>query len=104
MNLLNSNILHSIVSYNDCFYYIDKLYRTNGVYDGVVRIRSIADNSITIRIMFKALTKVSNWGDVKNNDWIFIVWRYSFVSVVYVNWCVCRVVYEFNFKFNYINS
>ena len=66
MNLLNSNVLHSIVRYKDCFYYIDKLYKTNGVYDGVVRIRSIEDecsiedNSITIRIMFKALTKVSN--------------------------------------------
>ena len=60
------NFLNSIVSYKDCFYYIDKLYKNNGVYDGVVRIRSIADDSsieddsITIRIMFKALTKVSN--------------------------------------------
>ena len=60
------NLLNSIVSYKDCFYYIDKLYKTNGVYDGVVRIRSIADDSsiedtsITIRIMFNALTKVSN--------------------------------------------
>ena len=66
MNLINSNVLHSIVRYKDCFYYIDKLYKTNGVYDGIVRIRSIEDessiedNSITIRIMFKALTKVSN--------------------------------------------
>ena len=66
MNLLNTSLLNSIVSYKDCFYYIDKLYKTNGVYDGVVRIRSIEDessiedNSITIRIMFKALTKVSN--------------------------------------------
>ena len=54
------NLLNSIVRDKDNFYYIDKLYKTNGVYDGVVRIRSIADNSITIRIMFKALTKVSN--------------------------------------------
>ena len=60
------NLLNAIVSYKDNFYYIDKLYKTNGVYDGVVRIRSIEDecsiedNSITIRIMFKALTKVSN--------------------------------------------
>ena len=66
MNLLNMNLLNTIVSYKDCFYYIDKLYKTNGVYDGVVRIRSIEDessiedNSITIRIMFNALTKVSN--------------------------------------------
>ena len=66
MNLLNNNLLNAIVSYKDCFYYIDKLYKTNGVYDGVVRIRSIEDessiedNSIIIRIMFKALTKVSN--------------------------------------------
>lgn len=66
MNLLNMSLLNAIVSYKDCFYYIDKLYKTNGVYDGVVRIRSIADessiddNSITVRIMFKALTKVSN--------------------------------------------
>ena len=66
MNLLNNNLLNAIVSYKDCFYYIDKLYKTNGVYDGVVRIRSIEDESsiedtsITIRIMFKALTKVSN--------------------------------------------
>ena len=66
MSLLNSNLLHSIVRYKDCFYYIDKLYKTNGVYDGVVRIRSIADecgiedSPITIRIMFKALIKVSN--------------------------------------------
>ena len=62
----NMNLLNSIVRYKDCFYYIDKLYKTNGVYDGVVRIRSIEDNfsiedtSITIRIMFNALTKVSN--------------------------------------------
>ena len=56
----NMNLLNAIVSYKDCFYYIDKLYKTNGVYDGVVRIRSIEDTSITIRIMFKALTKVSN--------------------------------------------
>ena len=62
----NMNLLNAIVSYKDCFYYVDKLYKTNGVYDGVVRIRSIEDNfsiedtSITIRIMFKALTKVSN--------------------------------------------
>ena len=66
MHPLNNNLLNAIVSYKDCFYYIDKLYKTNGVYDGVVRIRSIEDNfsiednSITIRIMFNALTKVSN--------------------------------------------
>ena len=60
MNLLNSNVLHSIVRYKDNFYSIDKLYKTNGIYDGVVRIRSIADDSITVRIMFNALTKVSN--------------------------------------------
>ena len=66
MTALNTNLLNSIVSYKDCFYYVDKLYKTNGVYDGVVRIRSVADNSsvededVTIRIMFKALTKVSN--------------------------------------------
>ena len=66
MNPLNTSLLNAIVSYKDCFYYIDKLYKTNGVYDGVVRIRSIEDNfsiedtSTTIRIMFKALTKVSN--------------------------------------------
>ena len=28
------------------------------------------------------------------NDWIFIVWCYSFVIVVYVNWCVWRVEYD----------
>lgn len=60
MNTLNMNLLNAIVRYKDCFYYIDKLYKTNGVYDGVVRIRSIEDEYITIRIMFNALTKVSN--------------------------------------------
>ena len=66
MHPLNTSLLNCIVRYKDSFYYIDKLYKTNGVYDGVVRIRSIEDecsiedNSITIRIMFKALTKVSN--------------------------------------------
>ena len=60
MNLLNMSLLNCIVRYKDNFYYIDKLYKTNGVYDGVVRIRSIEDNSVTVRIMFKALTKVSN--------------------------------------------
>ena len=64
------DLLNAIVSYKDCFYYIDKLYKTNGVYDGVVRIRSIEDESITIRIMFKALTKVSNWGGLK--QWLNI--------------------------------
>ena len=58
------DLLNAIVRYKDCFYYIDKLYKTNGVYDGVVRIRSIKDDSITIRITFNALTKVSNWGDL----------------------------------------
>ena len=33
----NMNLLNAIVSYKDCFYYVDKLYKTNGVYDGVVR-------------------------------------------------------------------
>ena len=77
MHSLNMNLLNAIVRYKDCFYYIDKLYKTNGVYDGVVRIRSITDDSsiednssiedtsITIRIMFNALTKVSNWGDLR---------------------------------------
>ena len=60
MNLSNTSLLNAIVRYKDCFYYVDKLYKTNGVYDGVVRIRCIEDNSITIRIMFNALTKVSN--------------------------------------------
>ena len=60
MNLINMSLLNSIVRYKDNFYYIDKLYKTNGVYDGVVRIRSIEDESVTVRIMFKALTKVSN--------------------------------------------
>ena len=66
MHPLNTSLLNAIVRYKDCFYYIDKLYKTNGVYDGVVRIRSIEDKSsiedtsITIRIMFSALTKVSN--------------------------------------------
>ena len=54
------NLLYAIVRYKDNFYYIDKLYKTNGVYDGVVWISSIEDDSVTIRIMFKALTKVSN--------------------------------------------
>ena len=54
------NLLNAIVGYKDNFYYIDKLYKTNGVYDGVVRIRNIEDDSMTIRIVFKALTKVSN--------------------------------------------
>ena len=65
MTVLNTSLLNSIVSYKDCFDYIDKLYKTNGVYDGVVRIRSIEDEYITIRIMFNALTKVSNWGDLR---------------------------------------
>lgn len=60
MNLLNMGLLNAIVRYKDCFYYIDKLYKTNGVYDGVVRIRNIEDELTTIRITFNALTKVSN--------------------------------------------
>ena len=60
MDLLNISLLNAIVRYKDCFYYIDKLYKTNGVYDGVVRIRCIEDEDVTIRIMFSALTKVSN--------------------------------------------
>ena len=60
MHPLNNNLLNFIVRYKDCFYYVDKFYKTNGVCDGVVRIRSIEDESITIRIMFKTLVKVSN--------------------------------------------
>lgn len=43
--------INQIVIYKDEKYYIDKLYKNYGEFDGMVRIRSIKDERITIRIM-----------------------------------------------------
>ena len=42
---------NQIVIYRDEKYYIDKLYKSYGEFDGMIRIRSIKDERITIRIM-----------------------------------------------------
>lgn len=42
---------NQIVIYKDEKYYIDKMYKSYGKYDGMVRIRNIKDERITIRIM-----------------------------------------------------
>ena len=42
---------NQIVIYKDEKYYIDKLYKSYGEFDGMIRIRSIKDDRITIRIM-----------------------------------------------------
>ena len=42
---------NQIVIYKDEKYYIDKLYKSYGEFDGMVRIRSIKDERVTIRIM-----------------------------------------------------
>lgn len=42
---------NQIVIYKDEKYYIDKLYKSYGEFDGMIRIRSIKDERITIRIM-----------------------------------------------------
>lgn len=42
---------NQIVIYKDEKYYIDKLYKSYGEFDGMIRIRSIKDERVTIRIM-----------------------------------------------------
>ena len=42
---------NQIVMYKDEKYYIDKLYKSYGEFDGMIRIRSVKDERITIRIM-----------------------------------------------------
>ena len=42
---------NQIVIYKDEKYYIDKLYKSYGEFDGMIRIRSVKDERITIRIM-----------------------------------------------------
>ena len=43
--------INQIVIYKYEKYYIDKLYKSYGEFDGMVRIRSIKDERVTIRIM-----------------------------------------------------
>lgn len=42
---------NQIVIYKDEKYYIDKMYKSYGEFDGMIRIRGINDDSVTIRIM-----------------------------------------------------
>jgi len=42
---------NQIVIYKDEKYYIDKMYKSYGKFDGMIRIRSVKDERITIRIM-----------------------------------------------------
>lgn len=42
---------NQIVIYKDENYYIDKMYKSYGEFDGMIRIRSIKDERVTIRIM-----------------------------------------------------
>lgn len=42
---------NQIVIYKDDKYYIDKLYKSYGEFDGMIRIRSIKDERVTIRTM-----------------------------------------------------
>lgn len=42
---------NQIVIYKDEKYYIEKLYKSYGEFDGMIRIRSVKDERITIRIM-----------------------------------------------------
>lgn len=43
--------INQVVLYKDEKYYIDKLYKSYGEFDGMIRIRSVKDERITIRIM-----------------------------------------------------
>ena len=43
--------INQIVIYRDEKYYIDRLYKSYGEFDGMVRIRSLNDERVTIRIM-----------------------------------------------------
>lgn len=43
--------INQIVMYKDEKYYIDKIYKSYGEFDGMIRIRSINDERVTIRIM-----------------------------------------------------
>ena len=43
--------INQVVLYKDEKYYIDKMYKSYGEFDGMIRIRSIKDERVTIRIM-----------------------------------------------------
>ena len=43
--------INQVVLYKDEKYYIDKMYKSCGEFDGMIRIRSIEDERVTIRIM-----------------------------------------------------
>lgn len=43
--------INQIVIYKDEKYYIDKLYKSYGEFDGMISIRNIKDERVTIRIM-----------------------------------------------------
>lgn len=42
---------NQIVIYKDEKYYIDKMYKSYGEFDGMIRIRGIKDDRVSIRIM-----------------------------------------------------
>lgn len=98
-NFLNKDVSELIVEY---YYLFDVQDTSNGVKlyfykDGIVFVSAYTDSDeVSIINKFEYTSgSLQELVEVKlNNDWIFIVWCYSFVSNVYANWFVWMVVYD----------
>ena len=96
-NFLNKDVSELVVE----DYYLFDVQDTSNVVklyfykDGIVFV-SVYNDSDDVSIINKfeyTSGSLQELVEKLNNYWIFIVWCYSFDSVVYVNWCVWRVVY-----------
>ena len=97
-NFLNKDVSELIV---EDYYLFDVQDTSNGVKlyfykDGIVFVSAYTgSDDVSIINKFEYTSdSLQELVEKLNNDWISIVWCYSFVSGVYVNWCVWRVEYN----------
>ena len=98
-NFINKDVSELIV---EDYYLFDVQDTSTGVKlyfykDGIVFVSAYTDSDdVSIINKFEYTSgSLQELVENLNNDWISIVWCYSFVSDVYVNWCVWRVEYDF---------
>ena len=107
-NFLNKDVSELIV---DDYYLFDVQDTSNGVKlyfykDGIVFVSVYTDSDdVSIISKFEYTSgSLQELVEKLNNDWIFIVWCYSFVSAVYVNGRVNGLeIYEVSGKENVLH-
>ena len=53
-------MINNIVSYKNQFFYINKLYKSFGKFDGMISITSLENENISIRLSISSVSFISN--------------------------------------------